>query len=512
MTADDPRPSFETRQALAHELCMTPRSVQIWFQNRRQRLLKPGEGGELSPTGFAYEPGFGNSAMVQGGERSPTARPPSNEGVPLGKPLIKPKKVDTPIILPSQLPPPVPSAAAAQPPPAPFQAQQQNVNPLLPPQTMPPPVLGGPTGAGPPGAHPYPVTAAHLVHAFAPLLRAEQHRAEQQQEQQRQAHRHAPPHELAQPTQPQQSQQQPRPEVGLDGIVSVPLNVAARLPSEDPSLPDSVALPVHPPPHHADAAVHATAADGPSVAAGMGSGGPSATLPLLMSRLGGLMAMCGSNSGSDPAVAISQALAMLPQAVAAGQLSPGAAALLMQALQQQVNAVVGGGWAPTAAGGHGGRCSGFGAHGADAQPFAPQGSLASSGAPVASPPASRLSSGDHPSSPRQPLPSHLGGPPDAWHVPSQMPPTAPHTASRLSAGTPAATAPVAAAAACAPSEQAAPVAAAGGPAETAASSVDALLLLSACADMQRGSSSSRGEGSGSDTRPAMGASAAAPLG
>ena len=41
MCADeDPLPSFEKRQALAAQLSMSPRSVQIWFQNRRQRLLK----------------------------------------------------------------------------------------------------------------------------------------------------------------------------------------------------------------------------------------------------------------------------------------------------------------------------------------------------------------------------------------------------------------------------------------------------------------------------------------
>lgn len=38
---EDPLPSFEKRQVIANQLNMTPRSVQIWFQNRRQRLLKP---------------------------------------------------------------------------------------------------------------------------------------------------------------------------------------------------------------------------------------------------------------------------------------------------------------------------------------------------------------------------------------------------------------------------------------------------------------------------------------
>lgn len=35
---DEPLPNFDQRQALAKMLGMTPRSVQIWFQNRRQRL------------------------------------------------------------------------------------------------------------------------------------------------------------------------------------------------------------------------------------------------------------------------------------------------------------------------------------------------------------------------------------------------------------------------------------------------------------------------------------------
>ena len=39
---DEPLPNFDQRQTLAKHLNMTPRSVQIWFQNRRQRL-KPAQ-------------------------------------------------------------------------------------------------------------------------------------------------------------------------------------------------------------------------------------------------------------------------------------------------------------------------------------------------------------------------------------------------------------------------------------------------------------------------------------
>lgn len=34
----EPLPNFDQRQTLSQRLGMTPRSVQIWFQNRRQRL------------------------------------------------------------------------------------------------------------------------------------------------------------------------------------------------------------------------------------------------------------------------------------------------------------------------------------------------------------------------------------------------------------------------------------------------------------------------------------------
>ena len=38
---DDKFPSVETRRTLAGDLKVTPRQVQVWFQNKRQRSVKP---------------------------------------------------------------------------------------------------------------------------------------------------------------------------------------------------------------------------------------------------------------------------------------------------------------------------------------------------------------------------------------------------------------------------------------------------------------------------------------
>ena len=63
---EEPLPNFDQRQSLAKLLGMTPRSVQIWFQNRRQReRLKTGSHATAlpeaddevddSPTGAAWQ-------------------------------------------------------------------------------------------------------------------------------------------------------------------------------------------------------------------------------------------------------------------------------------------------------------------------------------------------------------------------------------------------------------------------------------------------------------------------
>ena len=60
---DEPLPNFDQRQTLAKMLGMTPRSVQIWFQNRRQRL-KPMQPKAPSPSGSL---GHGGMHCLGGG-------------------------------------------------------------------------------------------------------------------------------------------------------------------------------------------------------------------------------------------------------------------------------------------------------------------------------------------------------------------------------------------------------------------------------------------------------------
>ena len=60
----------------------------------------------------------------------------------------------------------------------------------------------------------------------------------------------------------------------------------------------------------------------------------AAVVPIIMSRLHGVMAMGAVGGSNDHALAISRTLARLPEAVAAGHVSPGAAALVMQKVAQ----------------------------------------------------------------------------------------------------------------------------------------------------------------------------------
>jgi len=80
----DPLPSFEKRQALAQQLGMTPRSVQIWFQNRRQRLLKPLRQGELSPRSEHCE-SLGDSISESGSSSDPPGQARADAGLPVGR-------------------------------------------------------------------------------------------------------------------------------------------------------------------------------------------------------------------------------------------------------------------------------------------------------------------------------------------------------------------------------------------------------------------------------------------
>jgi len=64
---EEPLPNFDQRQALAKMLGMTPRSVQIWFQNRRQRLkpaLSKGASNEIHPTVTVRSRSMSDSAQI----------------------------------------------------------------------------------------------------------------------------------------------------------------------------------------------------------------------------------------------------------------------------------------------------------------------------------------------------------------------------------------------------------------------------------------------------------------
>ena len=102
----DPLPSFETRQALAQQLDMTPRSVQVWFQNQRQRhelkllkLQRQAEGAEASQR---HEPASGMSQFVSAGDELPLpllllswAARESPWNLPAGDEELPPLLVDT---------------------------------------------------------------------------------------------------------------------------------------------------------------------------------------------------------------------------------------------------------------------------------------------------------------------------------------------------------------------------------------------------------------------------------
>ena len=447
---------------------MTPRSVQIWFQNRRQRLLKPqmrgeGEGGEGefgedelnardegavgagALAGLAHHGSQQRSAAMQL-QRTPSTEAPlavhtnamglevQEAGHAMQTGMDSRLQVGSPHY-PSFVPPQsagVPSAA---------QMMLQQMAHAAPQQgSLPSPSSHGqPSVAAPPpvsAQHPYPVsgpvTAAHLVAAGvgAPLLRGEA--------------------------------------AGVGG---------------------------------------ASALDGSQT--GIGA---AMSLPTLVSRLGTLM--MGTACAPDLALGgLPHALAMLPQAVAAGHVSPGAAALLMQALQAQM------GHLETAA------AQQMGPGGAAAWPTSPPAEAAPAGADPSwsnvemqgqaahNPQQHPSYQQQHAASPsRAPLPHYLGGPTDAnysaaatpassqqqspsgYHnglpaqlplppalsmPPSYHPPTHPPGSSPLGSpllpstdglqpptigtiGTPAAP-----------------------PPKTGDQGVDALLLLSACADVQR---------------------------
>jgi hypothetical protein len=74
---EEPLPNFEQRQALAKALGMTPRSVQIWFQNRRQRL-KPAQPKASGMGGY----GSGGARGARGGLSAASVQSAQQLGMP----------------------------------------------------------------------------------------------------------------------------------------------------------------------------------------------------------------------------------------------------------------------------------------------------------------------------------------------------------------------------------------------------------------------------------------------
>ena len=69
--ANDKFPSIETRKALAADLKVKPRQVQVWFQNKRQREKTPGE---LMPPKPSENPNGGSRQSSAGGLMPSTER------------------------------------------------------------------------------------------------------------------------------------------------------------------------------------------------------------------------------------------------------------------------------------------------------------------------------------------------------------------------------------------------------------------------------------------------------
>ena len=274
---------------------MTPRSVQIWFQNRRQRLLKPqmrgdeGDGGELLEMDDESGEGAAGAGALAGlvahGQRAAAQQRAA-------------------------------AAAAA----AAAQANSGN-------------------SGGPP-----PSSSMGMEYGRQPPMGGEQ--------------RPLPPHlQSGGPSSSSSSAQPPQgPHTGGGGYPAQSSSSTAQQQPQGPSQQQPQG-PINMPPQHpypvgaglgggpvtAAHLIAAGVAGGNNAAAqaqGGGASGPAGlsaamSLPILVSRLGSLM--MGTACPPDLALGgLPHALAMLPQAVAAGHVSPGAAALLMQALQAQM--------------------------------------------------------------------------------------------------------------------------------------------------------------------------------
>ena len=336
----EPFPNFDKRQLIAQKLDMTPRSVQIWFQNRRQRLLKPkeGRGGAADADGDAPDASeagdLGDGAEDDGavhGEGSTSTggssatqlprvdsfnmRPPQSQrsngsftltwNTPTGPP-VGPKAGDRPV--PLVAPPAAPTPAPAAPAPAP---------------------------AAPAPQHSIGNFMSNLGHVF--------------QQQQPPSHPPAPAPSLPPSMQPAQGllpTPSPHPASALNPPERMVEDMLHELPAMDSwSAPAPIQQERREPPSLAATHSSLSTISNSSSASfrssrtnSLNGGSPTPgqeKLTNLVSRLGGLL-MGNTCAGTElVAGSLPHALATLPQAVAAGHVSPEAATLLLVLLYEK---------------------------------------------------------------------------------------------------------------------------------------------------------------------------------
>ena len=266
---------FDERQQLAERLGMAPRSVQIWFQNRRQRFVKTGQRSSRLPDDHEHAAITFEDAGESDPEHSMTGAP---HGVPPGQAISVPQ---APITSSASL-------AAAPSPAAPKTTASLSAA-----------RAPTPTGTSTAGLQWIPINFAptpsaqesHPTCADPPWMNTR------------------PPLSDGVPASTFSATSMPHPATSAPGMHDLQ-RVVQQLVSGDGSLPP----------------IQGTQANAPRA--------DNADLPAMVSRLGSLLFEAGDRPTGQipPDETLPHALAMLPKAISAGYVSPEAANLLQQQL------------------------------------------------------------------------------------------------------------------------------------------------------------------------------------